>query len=93
MEQSEYARFVRLEARVHQMEEAMQALCIRLGLDPAEVLPKELLQGQQLNPAIRDALLRGNKIEAIKLYREQYSVGLKEAKDAIDAMEYQVRGY
>lgn len=34
------------------------------------------------------ALLReGKKLEAIKLYREQSGLGLKEAKDAVDAME------
>jgi hypothetical protein len=31
------------------------------------------------------ALKRGNKIEAIKLLREQTGIGLKEAKDAIEA--------
>jgi len=36
------------------------------------------------------ALLGDNKkIEAIKLYREIHHVGLKEAKDAVDAMERQ----
>jgi ribosomal protein L7/L12 len=33
---------------------------------------------------IQEALNRGNKIEAIKVYRELTSVGLKEAKDAIE---------
>jgi len=32
-----------------------------------------------------DALRRGNKIEAIKLLRLKTGLGLKEAKDAIDA--------
>ena len=32
-----------------------------------------------------EALKRGNKIEAIKLLRAQTGVGLKEAKDAVDA--------
>jgi ribosomal protein L7/L12 len=32
-----------------------------------------------------DALLRGSKMEAIKLLREHTGVGLKEAKDAVDA--------
>ena len=32
-----------------------------------------------------EALKRGNKIEAIKLLREQTGVGLKEAKEAVDA--------
>ena len=75
------------------METAMQALLTRSGLDPSELTPPELLQSQQLTPAIQDALMRGNKIEAIKLYREQYGVGLKEAKDVIDAMASQYRGY
>jgi ribosomal protein L7/L12 len=35
---------------------------------------------------IQNALRAGNKIEAIKLYREKTGLGLKEAKDAIDAM-------
>lgn len=36
-------------------------------------------------------LQRGQKIEAIKIYRERYNVGLKEAKDAVEAMERQNR--
>ncbi len=39
---------------------------------------------------VRAALNSGNKIEAIKLYRLQTGVGLKEAKDAVDRME---KGY
>ena len=31
------------------------------------------------------ALKRGNKVEAIKLLREQTGAGLKEAKDAVEA--------
>ena len=38
-----------------------------------------------LSPAVLAALHQGNKIEAIKLLREQTGMGLKEAKDAIDA--------
>lgn len=93
MNGEESARLTRLEARVHQLEAAIRALCTRLDIDPAEVMPPELLQNQQLTPAIREALMAGNKILAIKIYREQYGVGLKEAKDAIDAMEGQYRGY
>ncbi len=36
--------------------------------------------------AIRAAVRAGNKIEAIKLYRSLYGVGLQEAKVAVDAM-------
>ncbi|CAN5316361.1 hypothetical protein BH09SUM1_BH09SUM1_21550 [soil metagenome] len=38
---------------------------------------------------IRDALARGNKIEAIKMYRNRYATGLKEAKEAVEGMENQ----
>lgn len=37
--------------------------------------------------AVREQVGRGNKIEAIRLYREATGVGLKEAKDAVEAME------
>lgn len=76
-------RIIQLEARVHRMEAMMQALLTHLGIDPAEVTPPEPPE----NRAIREALLSGNKIHAIKLYRSLYGVGLKDAKDAIDAME------
>jgi hypothetical protein len=42
---------------------------------------------------IRALVMRGKKIEAIKLYREQTGLGLKQAKDYIDALERQMRGY
>jgi len=38
-----------------------------------------------LSPGARAALARGNKIEAIKLVREEHGLGLKEAKDLVDA--------
>ncbi len=44
----------------------------------------------QLN-AIADALRAGNKIEAIKLHREATGSGLKESKDAIEAIEADLR--
>ncbi len=40
-----------------------------------------------LPPDVKEALERGNKIEAIKRFRVQTRVGLKEAKDAIDAVQ------
>ncbi len=36
-------------------------------------------------------ILRGEKVMAIKLYREQHRVGLKEAKDAVDARDAVLR--
>jgi ribosomal protein L7/L12 len=50
--------------------------------------------GQQTNSGQLDALAeigaliaRGRKIEAIKTYRETFGVGLKEAKEAVEALE------
>ena len=40
---------------------------------------------------IKDELLGGNKIQAIKIYREQTGVGLKEAKDAVEKLEAELR--
>ena len=40
----------------------------------------------QLPASVLSAIDSGNKIEAIKLLREQTGLGLKEAKDAVEAM-------
>jgi ribosomal protein L7/L12 len=40
----------------------------------------------ELDARLRQLLGDGRKIDAIKLYREFHGVGLKEAKQAIDAM-------
>lgn len=89
MSSEESGRFYALQAKVHHLEGMMQLLLARLGIDPAEVEP----QAPPLDQNIHNALMRGNKIEAIKLYREQTGLGLKEAKDTIDALERQMRGY
>jgi hypothetical protein len=41
--------------------------------------------------AISTAIFSGNKITAIKLYREASGLGLKESKDAIEALETSLR--
>ena len=41
---------------------------------------------QPFSDAVMQAARSGNKIEAIKLLREQTGLGLKEAKDAIEAL-------
>jgi large subunit ribosomal protein L7/L12 len=40
-----------------------------------------------LDAELRDLLARGRKIEAIKRYRDDTGVGLKEAKDAVEGLE------
>ena len=45
-----------------------------------------------LSDEVVAAVDSGNKIEAIKLLREETGVGLKEAKDVIDALAAERRG-
>lgn len=90
MTPEEASRFYALQAQVQRLEAMMQLLLTRLDIDPAEIEP----QGGPLEDQnIQEALLHGNKIEAIKLYRGQTGLGLKEAKDAVDALERRMRGY
>jgi hypothetical protein len=42
--------------------------------------------------SIQAALFAGQKIQAIKLYREATAAGLAEAKEAMDAYEQRLRG-
>jgi len=44
-----------------------------------------------LDGRIKSLLSKGKKIEAVKIYREEYGVGLKEAKDAVDRLEASMR--
>lgn len=59
----------------------------------ASVLPAQApVQTGILPPGVGEALAAGNKIEAIRLYREATRVGLKEAKDAVEAIDRQRLG-
>ena len=40
-----------------------------------------------LESKIRSLLAKGKKIEAVKIYREEYGIGLNEAKNAVDRIE------
>jgi len=44
-----------------------------------------------LTSRIMSLLSRKRKIDAVKIYREEYGVGLKEAKDAVDQIEALMR--
>ena len=75
-----------LKSRINELEEKLQFLYRRLNIDYAAPTTDP-----GLAPQIQDALRRGNKIEAIKIYRELTGVGLAEAKDAIDKAEKFIR--
>jgi len=44
-----------------------------------------------LNEQINQLLAKRQKIQAVKIYREAHNCGLKEAKDAVDAIEARMR--
>jgi ribosomal protein L7/L12 len=68
-----------LKSRVTQLEQKLEFLLQALGLESKG----SIIQ----NSALIEEIKKGNKINAVKLYREQTGVGLKEAKDAVDALE------
>ncbi len=73
--------FERLMARLERVEQKLDLLLQNAGIASP---------GEDEDAAIAEvrALLRaGRKIEAIKRYREVTGVGLKDAKDAVEAME------
>jgi len=72
-----------LKSRINELEDHLKFLYRRLNIDYAE----DPNSDPTLSPQILDALRRGNKIEAIKIYRELTGVGLAEAKDVIDKAE------
>ena len=75
-----------LRSRLNELEDRLKFLYRRLNIDYAD--PNS---DPALSPQIQDALRRGNKIEAIKLYRELTGAGLAEAKGAIDRAEQFIR--
>jgi ribosomal protein L7/L12 len=60
-----------------------ELLINHLNIDINSLLTKEMKKIKE-NDKIMLALSNGKKIEAIKLYREISSLGLKEAKDTIE---------
>lgn len=71
-----------LKSRINELEDRLNFLYQRLGLEYSDPNSDPIR-----SPKIQDALRRGNKIEAIKIYRELTGVGLAEAKEAIDRAE------
>ena len=71
-----------LKSRINELEDHVKFLYRRLNIEYAD--PNS---DPAFAPQVQDALRRGNKIEAIKIYRELTGVGLAEAKQAIDRAE------
>lgn len=73
---------IALKARINELEDRLKFLYRHLNI--------EFLDNNSdpvSSPQIQTALREGNKIAAIKIYREMTGVGLAEAKQAIDRAE------
>ena len=71
-----------LRSRINELEDRLNFLYRRLNIEYLD--PNS---DPTLSPQIQAALRRGNKIEAIKIYRELTGAGLAEAKEVIDRLE------
>lgn len=80
------AEFLLLQSRVRELEDKLQFLYSRLNIDYADPTSDPALA-----PQVQEALRRGNKIEAIKIYRELTGVGLAEAKQVIERAEQSIK--
>jgi len=72
--------------RIARLESQVAELYRHLGLTPGAEPMDAGTGGLMLTPAFYAALQEGKMIHAIKIYREVTGVGLKEAKEAVDAM-------
>jgi ribosomal protein L7/L12 len=72
-----------LRSRINELEDRLKFIYRRLGID----YTADPNADPVMSPQIQEALRRGNKIEAIKIYRELTGVGLAEAKEAVEKME------
>ena len=78
---NDQVRLVRLEAKLN-------LLLDRLGVEHDVPSSEHDAPGEE----VRDWVLKGRKINAIKAYRDQNRrVGLKEAKDIVEALEQQMK--
>ncbi|HEX4787373.1 MAG TPA: ribosomal protein L7/L12 [Actinospica sp.] len=87
--------------RIEHLEYQVALLYRHLGLDPGESLlapapglqppaPQDAVPGgadPRLPREFYDLLARDKKIQAIKVYRDVTGVGLKQAKDYVEALE------
>lgn len=70
-----------LRSRVNELEDRLKILYRHLNLEYSDSAADPLL-----SPQIQAAIRSGNKIEAIKIYREMTGLGLAEAKAVIDSV-------
>lgn len=75
------------DARLYRLERKVDFLFRRMGIDPEAALTGDT----DLPSSFHEALSRNKKIEAIRIYRQSTGAGLKDARDAVEAMARQAR--
>lgn len=91
-----FSRFVAIEpvkpaapepsVRLDELEAHIDRICRALGIDPTRIAGRAS-DVSSIPVYILNEVRGGRKIQAIKEYRELMGCGLKEAKDAIEAIE------
>ncbi len=71
---------ISLRARVRELEDRLKFIYEHLHIEYSDT-------PETKNKEIIDLIKAGNKIEAIKIYKETFNVGLAEAKDEVEKME------
>ena len=77
---------IALKARIAELEDRLKFIYRHLNIEFLDNNSDPIS-----SPQIQAALREGNKIAAIKIYREMTGVGLTEAKQAIDRAEQFVK--
>lgn len=72
--------------RIAELERRLDWLYVATGHGYAAGTRQAAGAGAAVSPAVLELVRQGNKIAAIKQYREETGLGLREAKDAIDAL-------
>ena len=75
-----------LRSRINELEDRLKFIYRKLNIDYVD--PNS---DPALSPQVQEALRRGNKIDAIKIYREMTGTGLAEAKTVIDRAEHFIK--
>jgi len=71
---------IALETRIAEVEDRLKFLYTHMRIEYVK-------DSGAANSQVIELVRSGKKIEAIKVYRETYGVGLAEAKKAVDGME------
>ena len=92
---SEAERLTRLEEKLDRLLAALDVTLTTDRLTPptmaGQILPPLGDMDNIANSEIGMFLRQGKKINAIKVHREQTGLGLKDSKDAVDALEAEMK--